>query len=188
MAPNDTYPRPYRVLRAINAAGVVVAGAAVALMMLLIVVDVIGRVTGMSLIAGVFEISENYLMPMAIFPALGFVYASGVMPRFDVILERFPQIAQKGVVYVLLVLEIIVFAALVWMTFGDFTLALADHTTFIAGGTAFPLWPVKLFVPLGFAMIVVETLYILVENLRSSRFAFSMSGLVGDEHAEEGAL
>lgn len=180
------FPQPYGVLRTINIVGLVVAGAAVAAMMLLIVVDVTGRVSGTSLIAGVFEISENYLMPLAVFPALGFIYASGVMPRFDVLLARVAVPVRKIVVYVLLGVELVVFGTVAWLTFGDFVSAFANSTTFIAGATSYPLWPVKIFVPLGFVMIVLETLFIFVGNIKGSRHAFSMAGLMQHDEGGEG--
>ncbi|EMF46055.1 hypothetical protein B481_2635 [Planococcus halocryophilus Or1] len=57
-------------------------------MMLMIVYDVTMRTLFSSSIRGGFEIIQNYMMPLVVFPGLAYVYASGVLPKMDLILER----------------------------------------------------------------------------------------------------
>src|SRR5690625_2516001 len=72
-----------------------ISGIAILAMMGVIVVDVFMRNIFKSPVPGSYVIIESFLMPIAIFPALGYVYMVGVLPRLNDFVERTPQWFQK---------------------------------------------------------------------------------------------
>jgi TRAP-type C4-dicarboxylate transport system permease small subunit len=157
--------RAYTVYGRLKLVGALLSGAAIFGMMLWIFADVVSRNFLGGSISGSFEIAQNYFMPLAVFPALAYVYGSGVLPKMDLLMHRLPQRLQDAVVYLLLGLEIAVFSLLTYYTWGYARFGMERGTSFPAGGDLYPLWPLFFLVPLGLAMVLVETLFVLARNL-----------------------
>lgn len=166
--------RAYRAYGHVKLAGALLSGLAIFGMMVLIVADVVSRNWLGGSISGSFEIVENYFMPVAVFPALAYVYGSGVLPRMDLLMHRAKRGLQDSVVYLLLVLEVVLFSVMAWYSWGYATTGMERESAFPAGGELYPLWPLYFLVPLGFVMVVVETLFVLVNNVTGDRVRFAM--------------
>jgi TRAP-type transport system small permease protein len=170
--------RAYRYFGYLKVAGAVVSGLSIFGMMLFIVYDVAGRNFFGGSIRGGFEIVQNYFMPTAIFPALGYVYSSGITPKMDLLMPRTPKAVQVGAVYLLLVLELAIFSLLVYFTWGYAVTGMERGMTFPAAGSLYPLWPLLFLVPVGFVLVVVETLFVLARNLLGDRVGLAMDEVV----------
>lgn len=167
----------YRGFGYIKLAGALLSGLAIFGMMLFIVADVARRNVLGGSIPGSFEIAENYFMPLAIFPALGFVYASGVLPKMDLLMHRLPQRAQDLVVYLLLLIEVVIFAILIYYTWGFAMNGMERGEAFPAGGELYTLWPLYFIVPIGFGMVLLETLFVLLRNVIGEHVSLTMLGM-----------
>jgi TRAP-type C4-dicarboxylate transport system permease small subunit len=157
--------RAYTVYGRLKLAGALLSGVAIFAMMLWIVADVVSRNFVGGSIPGNFEVAQNYFMPLAVFPALAYVYGSGVLPKMDLLMHRFPQGVQTAVVYLLLLLELVVFSLITYYTWEYALYGMGREEAFPAGGDLYPLWPLFFLVPVGLAMVVIETLFVVARNL-----------------------
>lgn len=164
----------YRRFGHVKIAGALLSGIAIFAMMLFIAVDVVSRNFLGGSIPGGFEISQNYFMPLAVFPALGWVFASGALPRMDLVLPRLPTRLRTAAVHTLVVLELVLAAIVTYYAWWYAMAGLQRGSTFPAGGELYPLYPFYFLVPLGFALIAVEILFVLTRNLLSDTVALSM--------------
>lgn len=161
--------RAYRVFGYVKLAGVAVSGISIFAMMLFIVADVFRRNVFGGSIPGSFEIAQNYFLPLSVFPAIGYVYASGILPRMDLLMPKVSKQLQSLAVHLLLLLEVAIFAVLVYYTWDFATTGMERRQAFPAGGSLYPLWPLFFLVPFGFALVVVETVFVLLRNLGGRR-------------------
>ncbi|WP_375000639.1 TRAP transporter small permease [Aeromicrobium sp. CTD01-1L150] len=171
----------YRAWSHVKLVGALVSGVAIFAMMLFIVADVVSRNYLGGSIAGSFEVAQNYFMPLAVFPALAYVYSSGVLPRMDLLRDRLPQAVEAATIHVLVVLELIVFALLVHYTWGYAMSGMDRGVAFPAGGSLYTLWPLFFLVPIGFAMVLIETLFVLAHNIMGD--TVSLAVLPAEEEA-----
>jgi TRAP-type C4-dicarboxylate transport system permease small subunit len=161
----DRLMSAYRAWGHVKLAGALLSGVAIFAMMLFIVADVVRRNYFGGSIPGSFEVAQNYFMPLSVFPALAYVYGSGILPRMDLLRERFPARLRAWTTYALVVLELVVFALLVHYTWGYAISGMDRGVAFPAGGSLYTLWPLFFLVPVGFAMVFVETVFVLVRNI-----------------------
>ncbi|WP_431028915.1 TRAP transporter small permease [Lysinibacillus sp. LZ02] len=127
-------------------------------MMLLITADVFMRNVFGIPVPGVYEITENFLMPLVVFPALGYTYWVGILPRLTELVSKAPRKFQLVHHYLLLVLDTVVFALL---TYYGFQFALSGLNIGMAipvAGKLVPIWPFYFLVPLGFFLVLIEVL------------------------------
>lgn len=164
----------YKVYGYLKLAGAIISGLAIFAMMSLIVADVVSRNFLGGSIAGSFEIVENYFMPLAVFPALAYVYGSGVLPKMDLAMHKTSRTVQDAVIYGLLVIELVLFALMTYYTWGYAVTGMERNTAFPAGGDLYTLWPLFFVVPLAFAMVIVETLFVLLKNILGGRVTLAM--------------
>lgn len=164
----------YKVYGYLKLAGAIISGMAIFAMMSLIVADVVSRNFLGGSIAGSFEIVENYFMPLAVFPALAYVYGSGVLPKMDLAMHKTSRTVQDAVIYGLLVIELVLFALMTYYTWGYAVTGMERKTAFPAGGDLYTLWPLFFVVPLAFAMVIVETLFVLLKNILGGRVTLAM--------------
>nr|WP_276323861.1 TRAP transporter small permease subunit [Planococcus halocryophilus] len=131
----------------------------------MIVYDVTMRTLFSSSIRGGFEIIQNYMMPLVVFPGLAYVYASGVLPKMDLILERLNKKAKKIMIFFMLLLELFVLVLIVQFSWEYAMSGLDRKTAFPAAGTLYPLYPLFFLIPIAFAMIVIENIFIFIKNI-----------------------
>lgn len=166
--------RGYKMWGYVKLVGALLSGLAIFMMMCFIVADVVSRNFLGGSISGSFEIAQNYFMPLSVFPALGYVYGSGVLPKMDLMMYKFPQIFQDAMIHLLLAIELTIFAMLVYYTWGYAMSGMERQVAFPAGGTLYTLWPLFFLVPLGFAMILIETLFVAAKNILGGPVSLTM--------------
>lgn len=153
----------------VKACTLVVSGAALLGMMLFIVADVIGRNVFRNSIPGNYEIVQNYFMPLTVFPALVYVYVSGVLPRITFFIGRLTPRTQKWVVIVTIVVELILMALVAWFGFQYGLYGMTEKLSFLAGGDLYILYPFIFLVPLGVGLVLIELLFLLARNVVSDK-------------------
>src|SRR5690606_3671389 len=132
------------------------SGISIFLMMFIIVADVFMRNVFGRPISGTYEIVQFFLMPMAIFPALGYVYWVGVLPRLSEIIAKAPKGFQKFNDILMLVIDLIVFTLL---TYYGFLFAMSGFESQMAVtlvGALVSVWPFYFLVPIGFLFVLLE--------------------------------
>ena len=90
----------------------IVAGACICVVVILMVMDVLGRyVFGTTIIIGIYSINERYLFALIVFLGLGVGYRSGVFPRLTFLEQRAP--AKQGwlIQIVCLAIELILYVS-----------------------------------------------------------------------------
>lgn len=159
----------YRRYHVVTKIGGLVSGAAIFGMMLFISADVLLRNVVGSSIPGSFEIAQNYFMPLAVFPALAWVYSSGIMPRMDLLIGRFSERLGNSLIHTLVALEIMVAAFLLWASLGYALDGFARKVSFTAGGDLLPLWPAQFLAPLGLLLLLIEVAFVMARNIQIRR-------------------
>ncbi|WP_249870742.1 TRAP transporter small permease [Oceanobacillus saliphilus] len=148
-----------KVNKVLRESGKYISGIAILLMMFALVTDVFMRnVFGIPL-TGTYEIVQYILMPALVFPALGYVYWSGVLPRLTEIIAKTPKRFQKFNRSLINIIDIIIFLLL---TYYSFIFAFSGFTSKMAvpvGGGLLPIWPIYFLVPLGFLFVLLEAIY-----------------------------
>ncbi len=170
----------YAAWRRVTLAGALLSGAAIFAMMLFIAADVLRRNLLGGSIPGSFEISQNYLMPLSVFPGLAYVYGSGALPKMDFFTPRLRAV-RRQVVLSLLVLESVLLAVVTVYTWSYATDGMERGVSFPAGGDLYTLWPFFFLVPIGFAMVLVEVLFAMTRNVVAGRADLTF---VPHEHAQ----
>lgn len=157
--------KAYNIFHYIKLAGVWISGISVLAMMMMIVYDVTMRTFFSSSIRGGFEIIQNYMMPLVVFPGLAYVYASGILPKMDLILEKINTNMKKILIIFMLLIELFVLVLIVQFSWEYAISGLDRKTAFPAAGTLYPLYPLFFLIPIAFALIVIENVFILIRNL-----------------------
>lgn len=138
--------------------GKYISGIAIILMMVIIVSDVFMRNVFGNPLSGTYEIVQFFLMPMAIFPALGYVYWVGVLPRLTEIIAKTPAGFRKANNLVILIIDLVLFSLL---TYYGVLFAISGFQSQMAvplGGSLVSVWPVYILVPLGFFSVLLEVI------------------------------
>jgi len=156
----------YHAFDKVKSFGMIFSGSVVFLMMLYTCVDVVFRnIQGYSPLYA-YEISQSYFMPLIVFPGLAYTFSSGIMPRIDLLIVKFRESIQKTVYIIMYVIELVLLLALI--VFGSQYLlsAIEKSQSFTAGGANLLLWPVILFVPIGFLLVFIEIMTRLVHKVK----------------------
>lgn len=157
--------KAYKIFNYLKKIGVVISGLFILVMMCMIVYDVVMRNMFNSSIRGGFEIIQNYLMPLVVFPGLAYMYASGVLPKMDMLLDKVNIKAQRIFVIVMILIELFILVLIVQFSFEYAVNGLERKTAFPAAGALYPVYPLFFTIPLAFAMIIVENIFILIRNV-----------------------
>lgn len=157
--------KAYKIFDYIKLLGILISGISVLGMMFFIVYDVTVRTLFSGSIRGGFEIIQNYMMPLVVFPGLAYTYASGVLPKMDLILEKVSEKSQKAMIFLMIILELFVLVLIVQFSWEYAMSGLERKSAFPAAGTLYPLYPLFFLIPIAFAMIVIENIFILIRNI-----------------------
>src|SRR5699024_3984343 len=144
-----------RFLKIIIKAGVVISAVSIFIMMVIIVVDVFMRNVLGTPLAGTYEIVENYLMQLAIFPSLAYTYQSGVIPQLTELLDKLPERFRKFNQYVPDITELVIFTLLFAYGFKFALNGLNDSMHIPISGNLYMIYPVYFVAPLGFGLILL---------------------------------
>lgn len=160
-----------KVLNKIDRVMLFISGITVMLMMLLIVSEVVFRSFFNFSIPGNYEFTQNYLMPLAVFPILAQSYTSGILPKVNLFIDKIKKLETKRLIHLLLViLEIITFLIVAYFTFGYALKGLADEVGFTAGGSIFPLYHILFIVPFGFLLMSIKGFFILANMFKDKKY------------------
>lgn len=155
----------YNYFGKVKSLGMYFSGSIVFIMMLYTCADVVFRnIQGYSPLYA-YEISQSYFMPLMVFPGLAFAFSVGIMPKIELLLEKFSFKTQKIINIALFVVEVILISMLLVFGFQYMMHAIQTGQSFTAGGTNFPLWPVILFVPLGMFLVLIEVIFQLIRAM-----------------------
>lgn len=169
-----TQMQAYRRFAKVTRAGAVLSGAAVFALMAFIVTDVVMRNLGGPSIPGGFEIVENYLLPLIVFPSLAWVCGSGVMPNMDLLIPRLPVMARHRTVQAIVAVEVVVIGVVFVAAAVHGVWHVAHASSFLAGLTMLPQWPTQLLAPLGLGLLFVECCFVLLANRRRAEAGFTV--------------
>ncbi|GKV65223.1 hypothetical protein NCCP2331_13760 [Sporosarcina sp. NCCP-2331] len=89
---SERYFKLYSLFEKIKFFGMLLSGVTVFIMMLYTSADVLLRnIFGTSMLSA-YEISQNYFMPLAVFPALAYAFGVGMMPRIEFLITKVKNI------------------------------------------------------------------------------------------------
>ncbi|WP_209123446.1 TRAP transporter small permease [Alkalihalobacillus sp. BA299] len=162
----------YKYFNYIKVIGVWISGIALFLMMFFIVYDVILRNLAGDSIRGGFEIVKNYFMPLVVFPSLAYIYSSGVLPKMDLLIEKFHNKTKMVFIIGMLVIEIVILVLMTQFTWTYAMTGLEREMAFPAAGALYPLYPLFFLIPIAFGMIVIENVFILLKNIKEKVATF----------------
>jgi len=155
-----------KINKALQETGKIIGGISIVLMMTIIVLDVFLRNFFATPIPGSYAIIENYLMPIAIFPVLGYVYMENILPKLGEFVSKKSKQFQKINNIILLFMDTIVFILLTYYSFIYF-LGMSSKGMEIQIATKFvPIWPVYFVVPLGFFLVFLEVILRLIKEIK----------------------
>lgn len=155
----------YKYFQFIKIIGAWISGIGLFGMMFMIVYDVFLRNVMGNSINGAFEIVQNYFMPLAVFPALAYIYASGVLPKMDLLIEKFNIPTKRIVIFGILLIEIFILVLMTLYTLEYAMTGLEKKMAFPAAGTMYPVYPLFFTIPIAFGLIVVENVFIFISNI-----------------------
>ncbi|MBM7707169.1 TRAP-type C4-dicarboxylate transport system permease small subunit [Chryseomicrobium aureum] len=167
-----TFYKLYAYFGWIKKIGLVISAITVVFMMFFITYDVIVRNIFSSSIRGGFEIIQNYMMPLIVFPGLAYVYGTGMLPKMELLLDKMSGRMRKGVVLTLIFIEIVVLIFVVYFSWVYAMAGLERQTAFPAAGTLYPLYPLFFIIPIAFFLMIIENLFILVKNVKEKTATF----------------
>lgn len=151
----------------ISNAGMILSGVVIFIMMLYTCIEVIFRnISGYSPLYA-YEVSQNYFMPLIVFPALAYSFASGIMPKVEIFTSRFTKSRLRKINIVLLIIEAVLIFLLAYYGWEYLVSAIDKSMAFTAGGKNFPLWPVIVFVPVGFLLVLIHVISSFIKLIKS---------------------
>jgi TRAP-type C4-dicarboxylate transport system permease small subunit len=116
-------------------------------MMCLTTADAAGRYLFNRPITGAYEVTINYLMVAAVFPAMAYAYREGAHIRVTFMVDWFPRPLKLVVNHFVQIVSVLFCAALVFATFTQALRAISTGTTL--SSIDIPQGPAYLLVPLG---------------------------------------
>lgn len=161
--------KAYKVFEYLKIIGVWISGISVLAMMFFISYDVFLRNVFSGSIRGGFEIVQNYLMPLVVFPSLAYVYSSGVLPKMDLIMGRLSEKIQKALIFFMLAIELFILVLIVQFSWEFAMNGLERKTAFPAAGTMYLLYPLFFIIPIAFSMIIIENIFIFIRNIKEKK-------------------
>lgn len=156
-----------KVFNTISNAGMIFSGVVIFIMMLYTCIEVIFRnIYGYSPLYA-YEVSQNYFMPLIVFPALAYSFASGIMPKVEIFTSKFTKGRLRKINLVLLIIESVLIFLLAFYGWKYLASAIDKSMAFTAGGKNFLLWPVIVFVPVGFLLVLIYVISSLIKLIKS---------------------
>lgn len=148
--------------------GITISGVVIILMMFFITFDVALRNLFDYSIPGGYNYVEKYFMPFIVFPALAYVYSSGVLPRLDLLVDKFSNGKQLAINLIMRVIDLVIFGLMFYYSFKYMIANTAQGTAFSVGGSLAPLAPSLIIAVIGFLLLVVEIILAFYKNINSS--------------------
>lgn len=165
--------RAYGVFKYLEKIGLLVSGASLMLTMLLITIDVFVRNFTISSLVGIYEIVQNYLMPIMVFPAIGYAYSEGIMPRIVMVTDKLSARVRVAAAMLISLIEVAIFSSMAYFTFAYSVDSVQEKLGFICGTSMLPLYHVMFLPALSFAMIAIENVFLLITNIKNKTDRFT---------------
>lgn len=146
--------------------------------------DVIGRYVFASPIPGVPE-SSAVLLTIGVFLSLGYAQHEKGNPRVEVILQLFNRKIKMMLSLLVVMLMLFILLILNWST-GKAAIASIAIQEVKFGAIAVPLWPAKLFFPIGIFMLCIRIALDAIDDLINWKKCELNGKHFSDEEAEEG--
>jgi TRAP-type mannitol/chloroaromatic compound transport system permease small subunit len=138
-------------------------------MMFFISIDVLGRNFFRFSIPGNYEIVQNYLMPLIVFPVLAFAYSEGMMPRLEMILDKLPSKTKFISELLIRIINVVVMVLLtIYSSFFMFD-GFSNKIGFAAGRTMLPVYFLYTLPPIAFIMVVFEDLIFIAMTCKAKK-------------------
>ena len=148
-----------RILSRISSATALVAGVSVALMMIQVSIDVVGRYVLNAPLPATIAIVSQYYMLFIVFLPLALPDLGKGHIAVDVVYNFFPKSVQRHVDALVCLICAAVFAAMTWASWGDALTKLKIGAQVIETGVAIPIWPAYFALPLGCLLIALVQAY-----------------------------
>lgn len=143
-------------------------------MIIMITADVLLRNFFSYGIPGSYEIVESTLMPTAIFWALVITYASGSIPRIDMITNKFSRNLQLIIGIGLIAIDLFIYSSMTYFSWNRAQIALTEGASISAGGTLINIIPFYFFIPIGFLLVTLETIFIFLKVFADKKYYYSI--------------
>jgi TRAP-type transport system small permease protein len=130
----------------------VVAMVALFMMMCLTTVDAVCRYLLNSPITGAYEITEKYLMLIAIFLGMSFTYRGAAFIRVTILMDRLPNSMKIPINHLAQVFSIVYCAILIVGTF-QYAIRLFHQGTTLGSIYSLPQWIGAAFIPVGLFLL-----------------------------------
>lgn len=143
-----------------------IAGAAMALMMLHVTADVIGKYAFHRPVPSTAEVVANYYMIAGVFLPLAWVEARNGSIVVELFYDLVPAFAQRAMVFFARLCTALFYAGLAWFSWDVATRAYRIGET-LDGIWRVVVWPAKFMLPLGLGLAVVIILLQIVGSIRS---------------------
>ncbi|MFC1945800.1 TRAP transporter small permease [Chloroflexota bacterium] len=141
----------------------VVGALAVVLIMAGVATQIVARYAFNEAFAGIYEGSE-LLIVVVVFLSLSYIQSIRSHISMDFVVNRLPKRVQRGVSIVVLTLAFALFVV-VTIRSGSYAYEQWDIGAASMGVIDFPLWPSRVFVPIGTALISLRLLYQIIFGL-----------------------
>lgn len=153
----------YRIARVMS----MIAGIGIFLMMLLTVLDVLGKYILNQPVPGVAEIVASYLMISAVFLPLADAEAKDESITVELLYDRLGEYGRKVCLIIGIVMTLAFYGVLAWQNV-HVALDSYDIQEFVSGAWDVVIWPSKFLIPVGLAITIVILLKKLWSTVRAS--------------------
>jgi len=160
-----TLEKIIRTQNALKNIGITISGVVIIAMMFFITIDVILRNLFDYSIPGGYNYVEKYFMPFIVFPALAYVYSSGVLPRLDVLVDKLSKGTQQSISLMMRVIDLVIFGLMFYFSLKYMIAQTIQGAAFSVGGTLAPLAPSLIIAVIGFLLLVVEIVLAFIKTL-----------------------
>jgi TRAP-type C4-dicarboxylate transport system permease small subunit len=157
--------KPARLLAATERVLLAFGAVAVAMLALLTMADVTGRYVFVQPIPGTYEVTQLMLVAI-VFTGIAAVQAAHAHIRVEILLNRIRRRRFRVALELLaLACGVAAFTLIGWQGWLDFLRAWCTHD-YTMGLIEFPTWPVKVWIPLGSAVICFRLLHQITQEIR----------------------
>lgn len=149
--------------------GMAAIGAGICLfaMMMITVISVFGRYfLHADLIPGAYNIVERVIFPLMVFWAMPLAHREGMFPRLEGLTDSLSPRLRALVNTVVLLVEVLVYAAILWLVVKFVWNSIQTNRPMQLGADFWPLWPILIWMPLAFGLMLLEMVRLLVADAR----------------------
>lgn len=159
----------------------IIGGLAIALMMLHITFDVVGRHFFNMHVPGTITIVSYYYMSIAVFIPLAFTEQKDAHISVEVITELMPAWIRNNLERLAMMCSLIVFGALTVRSFGEAQKKFASGASMVQGNSDIPIWITYYILPVGTGLMAVVLLYKLINSFMPNESGLDTERSKADE-------